>query len=206
MDVRDSEAFGRLIDDTYRRHGRIDAVIHGAGIIEDRRLLNKWTESFDRVFDTKVDSAFVLARHLRPEGLAWVVLLSSVSGRFGNRGQIDYAAANEALNRLAWSMAADWLSTRVVAINYGPWRGDGMADAGVLQQLAHQGIHPIEPVDARRFFADELAYGSASDVEVIAGHGPWSADDGPLSRSTSEDDFLSLDIPAIGSEAGRAGG
>src|SRR5262249_3584333 len=34
-DVRDPDAFGAVIDDIYARHGRIDGVIHGAGIIED---------------------------------------------------------------------------------------------------------------------------------------------------------------------------
>ena len=31
-------AFGALIDDVYARHGRIDGVIHGAGVIEDRLI------------------------------------------------------------------------------------------------------------------------------------------------------------------------
>jgi acyl transferase domain-containing protein/NAD(P)-dependent dehydrogenase (short-subunit alcohol dehydrogenase family)/NAD(P)H-dependent flavin oxidoreductase YrpB (nitropropane dioxygenase family) len=205
LDVRDAAAFGRLIDGLYKRHGRIDGVIHGAGIVEDRLLLDKSPESFERVFDTKVDPAFVLGRRLRPDGLAWIVLLSSVAGRFGNRGQVDYAAANETLNRLAWSMAADWLSTRVVSINYGPWRSDGMADSAVLQQLAQQGIHPIEPATGRRFFADELAYGTARDVEVIAGHGPWAVDDSPMLSSLLEVGLVLLNIQTIVSEAGRLG-
>jgi NAD(P)-dependent dehydrogenase (short-subunit alcohol dehydrogenase family)/acyl carrier protein len=206
VDVRDAVAFGRLIDGLYERHGRIDAVIHGAGIVEDRRLLDKSPESFDRVFDTKVDSTFVLARHLRPDGLAWVVLLGSVAGRFGNRGQVDYAAANETLNRLAWSMAAGWLSTRVVSINYGPWQGDGMADPAVLNQLVQQGIHAIEPARGRQFFADELAYGSLCDAEVIAGHGPWAVDDSPTLSSVLEVGLVLLNIQTIVSEAGRLGG
>ena len=50
---------------------------------------------------TKAGSALTLAEHLRPEGLRFLVLFSSVSGRFGNRGQADYAAASEVLGRLA---------------------------------------------------------------------------------------------------------
>ena len=35
---------------------------------------------------------------------AFVVLFTSVSGAFGNKGQVDYGAANDALDTLAWSV------------------------------------------------------------------------------------------------------
>ena len=41
MDVRDADAFSALIDRVYASHGRIDYVIHGAGVIEDRKLEEK---------------------------------------------------------------------------------------------------------------------------------------------------------------------
>ena len=202
LDVRDAEAFGGLIEGLYERYGRIDAIIHGAGIVEDRRLLDKSPESFDRVFDTKVDSAFIMSRHLRPEALKWVALLSSVSGRFGNRGQVDYAAANETLNRLAWSMAKTWPGVRVVSVNYGPWRSEGMANEVVLQQLAKQGISPLEPAEGRRFLIEELAYGTLEDVEVVAGQGPWSVDESPMLSSVLEVGLMLLNIQMIASGNG----
>ena len=73
------------------------------------------------MFDTKVDSALILSRHLRPEGLRLLVFFTSVAGVFGNRGQADYAAANEVVNRLAMQLDRRWEHTRVVAINWGPW-------------------------------------------------------------------------------------
>ena len=175
MDVRSEQAFAGLIDDLYRRFGRLDAVLHGAGIIEDRRFAAKEAESFARVFDTKADSAFLLSRHLRPEGLKWVVFFASVAGRFGNHGQADYAAANETQARLAQQMAARWPQTRVVSIAWGPWSGAGMAGEGVQAVLESQGIIPIAVQDGRRFFVDELSWGRPSESEIIAGHGPWGA-------------------------------
>src|SRR5262249_35690323 len=64
-DVRDRTPFGALIDALYARHGRIDGVLHGAGVIEDKLLRDKTRDSFDRVFDTKVAGALVLAEKLR---------------------------------------------------------------------------------------------------------------------------------------------
>jgi NAD(P)-dependent dehydrogenase (short-subunit alcohol dehydrogenase family) len=176
LDVRTESAFGALIDDLYRRFGRIDAVVHGAGIIEDRQIEEKSAASFDRVFDTKADSAFILGQHLRAEGLRWVVFFSSVAGRFGNQGQVDYAAANEVVNRLACQFDAQWPATRVAAINWGPWRGAGMANQGIQRQFVAKGITPIEAVDGVRFFVDELTYGQKGEVEVIAGEGPWKVE------------------------------
>jgi malonyl CoA-acyl carrier protein transacylase/NAD(P)-dependent dehydrogenase (short-subunit alcohol dehydrogenase family) len=176
IDVRSESQFGQLIDDIHDRFGRLDAVLHGAGIIEDQWLENKHAESFDRVYDTKVDSTFILSRHVRQESPKWCVLFSSVSGRFGNPGRADYASANEVLNRLACRMKVQWPSTRVVSINWGPWRDGGMANAATLGLLENRGIRSIAPASGRQFFCDELSYGDLDDVEVIAGDGPWRTD------------------------------
>jgi len=175
VDVRNPEEFGALIDGIYTRYGRLDAVIHGAGIIEDKLIADKSAESFERVFDTKVDSTFILSRHLRPDLLKLFVLFSSVAGRYGNRGQSDYAAANEVINRLAWQLDQTWTKTRVVAINWGPWDTTGMASEGVKRQFRERGIIPIPLSAGRQFFAEELRYGRKGEAEVIAGEGPWEA-------------------------------
>jgi acyl transferase domain-containing protein/NAD(P)H-dependent flavin oxidoreductase YrpB (nitropropane dioxygenase family) len=173
-DVRSESDLARVIDGVYARFGRIDAVVHGAGIIEDKLLAAKDEASFGRVFDTKADSAFLLTQLLRPESLKWVLLFSSVAGRIGNRGQIDYAAANEVLNRMAWWMSSAWPSTRVVAVNWGPWSGAGMASPAVIRQLEESGIRAIAPPAGRQFLFDELASG-ARDAEVMAGKGYWGS-------------------------------
>lgn len=177
LDVRDEQVFGAFIDNICDRYGRLDAVIHGAGIIEDKLIVDKTLASFDAVFDTKVDSTFILSRHLKPDSLRLLVLFSSVAGRYGNRGQADYAAANEVMNHLAWQMRQKWLSTRVVAINWGPWDSPGMANETVKRQFIEQGVIPIAVAAGRQFFADELRYGSFADVEVIAGDASWEREE-----------------------------
>ncbi len=100
-DVRDESALAGVLDDVYRRFGTIDGVIHGAGVIQDKLIRDKTPESYDRVFGTKVESALILSRRLKFEQLQFCVFFTSVAGRFGNRGQSDYAAANEVLAKLA---------------------------------------------------------------------------------------------------------
>jgi len=175
VDVRNEEEFGSLIEGIYARYGRLDAVIHGAGIIEDKLIADKTQASFDRVFDTKVDSTFILSRYLRPDSLKAIILFSSVAGSYGNRGQSDYAAANEVINRLACQMDERWTNTRVVAINWGPWDTTGMASEEVKRQFRERGIIPIPLAAGRQFFIDELSYGCKGESNVVAGEGPWAA-------------------------------
>ncbi|MBA4287091.1 MAG: hypothetical protein C0434_16355 [Xanthomonadaceae bacterium] len=196
-DVRDPAAFGALIDEVYARYGRIDAVIHGAGVIEDKRIPDKTPDSFDRVYDTKVDSAWTLARKLRPESLQLLALFTSVSGRFGNTGQSDYAAANETLNRLAWQLHRRWNGVRVISINWGPWDA-GMASQQVRDAFRARKITPIPVAAGRRWFMDELAYGPRKDVELVAGEGPWDRDRGaPALDDAAAADGSSNALPLI---------
>ncbi len=164
LDVRDDSAFGGLLEEVYSRYGRIDGVLHGAGVIEDKLLKDKPAASFANVFSTKVDSALVLARKLRPETLKFLVFFSSVSGRFGNAGQTDYSAANEFLNKLADELAAKW-SARVVAINWGAWDA-GMVSDELRRHFAARDLHMIPIPEGVRFLENELRMLDRREPEV----------------------------------------
>jgi len=172
VDVRDADAFGAFIDGIYSSFGRLDAVIHGAGVIEDKLIQDKSPESFDRVFDTKVDSAFVLSRKLRQESLKFLLFFSSVAGRFGNRGQGDYAAANEVLNKLAVCLDRTWTG-RVVAIDWGPWDSQGMVSDEVRKQFAERGVKLISPSAGLRRLEEEINYGQRGEAEIVIGGVDW---------------------------------
>lgn len=165
LDVRKESDLAELIDRLYDMFGRIDAVIHGAGIIEDAYIKDKSPESFERVFSTKVDSALVLSRKLQLDSLKYLILLSSVVGRTGNAGQADYVAANEVLNKLAGKLQRE-SAARVVSIGWGPWRG-GMARPELEAVFATYGWAMIEVEDGVRHFQEELAHGSKENVEIL---------------------------------------
>lgn len=171
-DVLDEHAVADACANLRDRFGRIDALIHGAGIIEDKLLVDKDPRSFDRVFDTKVTGLLNLHNALRPDPLELVVLFASVAGRFGNRGQCDYAAANEVMNRLAAQLDREW-AARVISINWGPWGQTGMASSEVQRRFAERGVQLIGPGGGRAAFAEMLETGAREEVEVILGDGPW---------------------------------
>jgi NAD(P)-dependent dehydrogenase (short-subunit alcohol dehydrogenase family)/acyl carrier protein len=165
VDVRDAAAFEAFLDGLYRRYDRLDTVIYGAGIVEDKLLRHKTRESFDRVFDTKVSGALTLARKLRKD-VGAVVFFSSIAGAFGSRGQADYAAANDVLDKLAWALH-ERVDGRVVSINWGPWAESGMVSPELQREYGRRGIGLIAPDRGVEALIDELSYGVATDVQVI---------------------------------------
>jgi len=166
IDVRDSKAFNALIDDIYRRLGRVDGIIHGAGVISDKLILNKSLETFDTVFDTKVLPALTLAARLDFATLRFIVFLSSVAGRFGNIGQADYSAANEVLNKLADQLSHAWPHLHALAINWGPWDA-GMVNDDLRRLYASRSIQPIAAAIGERHFLDELEHGPRRQPEIV---------------------------------------
>jgi NAD(P)-dependent dehydrogenase (short-subunit alcohol dehydrogenase family) len=155
LDVRDATATGALIDDIYARYGRLDGVIHGAGVLEDHLVRDKTPESFARVYTTKVDGARALMAGMRDD-VRFLVLFGSVSGVFGNRGQADYSAANDALDSLAhlWSARRP---ARVVSIDWGPWAGGGMVSPELEREYARQGVTLIDQDEGVACLLAEIA-------------------------------------------------
>lgn len=168
VDVRDAAAFGALIDEL-NAAGGITGVIHGAGVIEDKLLRDKTPESFDRVFGTKVDSALTLATKLDPAKLKFLALFASITSRYGNRGQSDYAAANEVLSKLACDLDRKWPG-RVVSIAWGPWAEVGMV-ADLEKHLVARGLKLITTDVGSRLAVDEVMFGVKGDPEVLVAGG-----------------------------------
>ncbi|MET0235086.1 MAG: SDR family NAD(P)-dependent oxidoreductase [Kibdelosporangium sp.] len=163
-DVQDATAVHAVINDITARFGRLDGVIHGAGVLDDKLMADKTPEAFARVYDTKVNGARALGAALQHDP-RFVVLFGSISGVVGNRGQADYAAANDTLDRIArfWATQTE---ARVVSVDWGPWAGSGMA-AELAGEYAKRGIQLIDPREGVTSLLRELALGTRQDVQVV---------------------------------------
>lgn len=165
VDVRDDEAFGKLIEGIYNNRGRIDGVIHGAGILDDKLIRDKSPHAFTKVFDTKVNGALTLTKRLH-DNIGFVVFFSSIVGVFGNKGQVDYAAANDALDQIA-----HWYNNRidgkVLSINWGPWRSVGMVSEGLEKLYKDEGIYLISQEKGVTALMNELESFDKNISQVI---------------------------------------
>jgi hypothetical protein len=58
---------------------------------------------------------------------------------------------------------------RVVAFNWGPWKGAGMVDEGLEQAFRRRGISFLQLEEGGDFFVNELTRGDKHNVVAIAG-------------------------------------
>ncbi|HWG25633.1 SDR family oxidoreductase [Actinospica sp.] len=178
LDVRDGEALSGLLKDIHTEHGRLDGVLYAAGVIEDKVIADKDPESFSRVFGTKADGARALFSGLDnlPAPPKFSVLFGSIAAVWGNRGQSDYASANDALESLgaAWSARS---GARCVTLHWGPWaptgEHGGMVTPELMQAYAKRGIALIDPEEGALAVLRELAFGAPGLASVVYTASGW---------------------------------
>ncbi|MEV6420930.1 SDR family oxidoreductase [Streptomyces sp. NPDC051662] len=177
VDVLDTEAVRATVKDIHAEHGRLDGVVHAAGVIEDKLIAEKPVESFRRVFSTKVGGARTVldAVDSLPTGPRFAVLFGSIAAALGNRGQSDYAAANDALEELGrrWSTA----DRRGLTVHWGPWAAaetnGGMVTPELMRSYASRGIKLIDPEEGPLSLLRELAWGAPSVHAAVYTASGW---------------------------------
>ncbi len=167
VDIRDAAAVQALVAEVRANLGPICGVIHGAGVLADRRIEDKTREQFERVYQTKVDGLRNLLDAVEPEELKLLVLFSSTTARFGRTGQVDYAMANEVLNKLARREARRRPGCKVVAVNWGPWAG-GMVTPALREVFEKEGVSLIPLQAGSEHLLREIGVPPVSNaVEVV---------------------------------------
>ncbi|MER7863369.1 SDR family oxidoreductase [Amycolatopsis japonica] len=178
VDMLDAEAVHRAVKEIHAEHGRLDGIVYAAGVIEDKLIAEKDPASFDRVFATKVEGASTLlaAAGELPEAPKFAVLFGSVAATLGNRGQADYAAANDALEALGhrWSTV---YGRRGLTVHWGPWAptgvNNGMVTPDLMRDYARRGIELIDPEEGTLSLLRELAWGDAALTSVTYTASGW---------------------------------
>jgi len=166
VDIRNHAAVEKTVAEIREAYGPIRGVVHGAGVLADRLIVDKTKEQFAQVYGTKVDGLRALLAATGTDDLRFIALFSSSTGRFGRIGQADYAVANEVLNKLAQVEARRRPGCRAVSFNWGPWDG-GMVSAPLKKVFASEGIGLIDLAAGGEFLVREIAAAGAP-VEIVA--------------------------------------
>jgi hypothetical protein len=168
VDVADAAALSAALKPVRKEWGPITAVVHGAGVLADKRIAEKTDEQFDRVFDTKVSGLRALLAATAKDPLTALCLFSSVAARSGNPGQCDYAMANEVLNLVACAERTRRGDGCVVrAIGWGPWEG-GMVTPSLKSHFQQMGVALIPLAAGAQRFVEEIT-GCSDDTSVVIG-------------------------------------
>jgi polyketide synthase PksN len=166
-DVSASESLQGIFSALRTKYGRINGIIHCAGVAGDGFIFHKEPQRFEQVLNPKIKGTWVLDQLTQDDPLDFMVLFSSMNAFTGGPGQGDYAAANAFLD----SFAADrhHKGFRTLAINWPAWKETGMAVnygvqnmVGIFKpistQAALQAFDEILQWDTARVIVGELDY------------------------------------------------
>jgi NAD(P)-dependent dehydrogenase (short-subunit alcohol dehydrogenase family) len=110
-DLREDGSVAAAIESVFHEHGRIDLVIHAAGVSKDAVIWKMPVEEWDFVQAVNLRGAFLLLRHaipvLRRGSGGRVVLVGSINGSRGKFGTSAYSASKAGLVGLAKSVARE---------------------------------------------------------------------------------------------------
>ncbi len=164
--------------------GRIDILVNNAGITRDATIRNMTDEAWDLVIDVHLKGTFlctraVLARMREAARGGAVVNMSSISGKIGNFGQANYAAAKAGIAALTKVTAREYAryGIRANAIQPGlidtPMTramGEEMLKARVADTPLGRIGRPDEVANVALFLASDLAsYVTGAVIEVTGG-------------------------------------
>jgi acyl transferase domain-containing protein/NAD(P)-dependent dehydrogenase (short-subunit alcohol dehydrogenase family) len=209
VNLADADGVAAVINQVREDSGRIDVLLHAAGIERSHFLPDKDPREFDLVFDVKSDGWFNLLHAIGDMPLGATVAFSSVAGRFGNAGQADYSAANDLLCKITSSFRSTRPQTRGIVLDWSAWGGIGMATRGSIPKMMElAGIDMLPPEAGIPWIRRELTSGGTRG-EVVVGQSlgvllnEWDATGGlDLQALASSDGRLAAQGPMVGKITG----
>jgi hypothetical protein len=150
------------------RYGKIDGIIHGAGVLRDGPLSQMTPDDFSMVTDVKFLGAWNLFSAAEGTGLRFFVGLSSAAAVQGNPGQANYAAANRMMSALLRTLRLKNGAIRFKALMLPPVEGAGMAENPEVRELMkRKGVAYIHVNELAGLFCRELFVAPADDDWVM---------------------------------------
>ena len=173
-DVSKQKDVKKLISESKKKFSRINGVVHAAGMLDDKLLLNKDKKSFDSVISPKVKGVINLDEAAKDEDLDFFMMFSSIAAVTGNVGQCDYAYGNSFMdeysfyrNELVSSNKRRGVS---VSVNWPLWQSGGMRVDEELARMQEKiyGIYPISTEDGLMAFEEAFRL-EETPIVVLSG-------------------------------------
>ena len=184
-DVTDDASIDAAFKEVEAEFGPIGVVIANAGITKDTLLMRMSEDDFTSVIDTNLTGAFRVAQRATKGMLknkrGRIIFISSVSGLYGNPGQVNYSASKAGLVGMARSITRELGSRNITANVIAPGfiktdMTDALADDLKKQYTdaipARRFAEPKEIADVALFLAgDGAGYISGAVIPVDGGLG-----------------------------------
>jgi len=192
-DVADRESLAEVMATIDAEMAPLRGVVHGAGLTDDAMIMDQTWQRLERTLAPKLAGAGSLIELTEGRELSMFVLMSAASPVIGAPGQINYVAANAALDALA---TAHHTETRpIISIGWGPWASVGMTatlDDAAMQRMQRRGLRPMPTEQALAAFDEACVLSNQGSAHVLAID---------LDRSQLEDRSLYDELRTVGSSA-----
>ncbi len=165
-DVSDKGQTAKISAEILRRYEKVDAVIHGAGVLRDNFAKQMSWEDFLTVTDVKFRGAWNLYQAFHGTGLRLFVCLSSAAAIQGNPGQANYSTANRMMSTLASELRAQNSHVFFKSLHLPPIQGAGMAENDDIKAL-------MKRMGASYVHVDELAELFIREIIYAPQEKPW---------------------------------
>jgi acyl transferase domain-containing protein/acyl carrier protein len=186
-DVGVREDVERMVGEIRGKMPPLRGVIHAAGVLASAVIVRQDQASFDRVFAPKALAAWHLHRATSGDELDLFVQYSSMAAVFGFPGLASSAAANAALDALAWLRHSCGLPA--MSVNWGAWEGDGVA-ADVRRREGSLDVAGLQDFDVHQG-KEALASLVAQPLPQVSAHLiDWAALSGHRIRSGNRSPLL----------------
>ena len=148
-DVTDEEQMRGVIEEILATFGRLDGVVHAAGVPGVGMMQLKTREHIEGVFAPKVRGTVVLDHVLADVPIDFIVFFSSITSAIGGGpGQVDYCSAGAFMDVYA-QRNSNRTDRKTISINWGEW----------LWNAWEAGLEGYDKETQERFKAHRKKYG-----------------------------------------------
>lgn len=126
-EVLDIISMKNTLEDVEQNYGKINGVIHSAGVAGGGVIATIDKERIAPVLNPKVYGTLILRELLKDRDIDFIHLYSSITAILGESGRVDYTSGNSFMD--ACANTSGWLHCKatVSSINWGQWGLVGMA-------------------------------------------------------------------------------
>ncbi len=168
-DITQPDQVDAAIAQVQQRFGRLDLIVHGAGLQSSKKLDRRKLAELRENLDVKLLGLRNLHRACAQTFAAPVAfhVLTSAFSFFGNDGQADYGAANETLDRICAFASARRGKLECTSIAWLAWDGIGMTAGSEYQTLrGERTLHRLSAAEGQRLFLDVIDAPARSAINI----------------------------------------
>jgi 3-oxoacyl-[acyl-carrier protein] reductase len=176
LDVASEESIKAGAKAVLDRFGKVEILVNNAGITRDGLMMAMKRADWDEVLATNLTGAFLLTQAvLRPmlkNRWGRIVNITSVVGRTGQAGQVNYAASKAGLIGLTLSLARE-VASRGITVNAvapGYIETPMTAVLDEKQRTAMMAVIPLGRAGTDMEIAHSVAFLASEEAGYITGH------------------------------------